>query len=359
MEKEILNKEEVLRKLEELGVDIVTQIEGGTFPKISIPSRNVSNIVYDERLKQYVLGSQRMIRSAGNIRLIKSLTQLIWTAWFSSKLIRDGKSFTLRELYYQSKNFPILDFENQKESDETVTDLEALLGIPREEFGLTPKENSKIFGDIDIEYRVPIKFKGKIENLMTSPDGKAIGMSIATAKFLKCRANKVIAIEKDGIFRRFIEEEAYEKFKAILIDTAGQAPRFARLLIRRLNQELKLPVYILTDADPWGVHIAGVIISGSANAAHIKGLVTPEAKWIGLWATDIRKYKLPTLPMKDRDLKRLEELMQDKRYRSDFWKNQLKEFKELKRKAELESLSKHSLSFIVDEYIPDKLKELD
>jgi DNA topoisomerase-6 subunit A len=357
--KEELNKEDVLRKLQELGATIVTQIESRTFPKISIPSRNVSNIIYDEKLKQYILGPQKVVRSAGNIRLIKALTQLIWTAWFSSRLLKDGKSFTLRELYYQSKNFPIIDFEEQKESDEIVTDLEALLGVPREEFGLTPKENSKIFGDIDIEYRVPVRFKGKIENLMTSPDGKAIGMSIATAKFLNCKAKMVIAIEKDGIFRRFIEEEAYEKFKAILIDTAGQAPRFARLLIRRLNQELKLPVYILTDADPWGVHIAGVIISGSANAAHIKGLVTPEAKWIGLWATDIKKYKLPTLPMKDRDLKRLEELIQDKRYSSDFWRNQLREFKELKRKAELESLSKHSLSFIVDEYIPDKLRRIN
>ena len=48
-----------------------------------------------------------------------------------------------------------------------------------------------------------------------------------------------------------------------------------------------------------------VIKSGSANAAHLKGLTVPDAKWMGVWATDIDKFKLPTIPMTESDIKAL------------------------------------------------------
>ena len=34
----------------------------------------------------------------------------------------------------------------------------------------------------------------------------------------------VIAVEKGGIFTRFVEEEVEKKYKAILVDTSGQVP---------------------------------------------------------------------------------------------------------------------------------------
>src|SRR5437879_12711896 len=101
------------------------------------------------------------------------------------------------------------------------------------------------------------------------------------------KVDKVIAIEKGGLFTRFIAERVHQRFNAVLIHTAGQAPRATRVLLRRLNQELDLPVYIFTDGDPWGMHIAMVIISGSANAAHLRGVNTSAAIWDGVWVTAI------------------------------------------------------------------------
>ena len=75
---------------------------------------------------------------------------------------------------------------------------------------------------------------------------------MTTAEFRDTDAEIVLAIEKGGLFTRFIEERVHQKYKAILINTAGQPPRSTRFLIRRLNQELGLPVGILCDADPWG-----------------------------------------------------------------------------------------------------------
>ena len=109
-----------------------------------------------------------------------------------------------------------------------------------------------------------------------------IGPALTTAAFAQTNAEMVLVIEKGALFTRFVEEKVYKKYNAILIDTVGQPPRSTRYMIRRLHEELGLPVYVFTDADPWGMHIAMVIISGSANAAHLRELTTPDAKWAGV-----------------------------------------------------------------------------
>jgi len=150
----------------------------------------------------------------------------------------------------------------------------------------------------------------------------------------------------------------HKKFNALLVLTAGQAPRATRHFIRRLNNELNLPVYIFTDGDPWGMHIAMVIISGSANAAHLRELNTPDARWSGVWATDIVNYKLPTDPLDEVDIKRLFELQKDPRYKEDpLWQREIKTFMKIRRKAEQEAFSRYGLTYIVDEYLPTKLEE--
>lgn len=349
------SNKEVLEKLNEFGSDVYNQLSRGEFPRIKIASRTTSNIVFDEELSQFVLGEQRALRSASNIKQIRSLTQLLWVASFAKRLVSEGKSSTLRDLYYHSLNYG-LKFREQLESDDTVTDLETLLTEPREAFNIFPKERSAIFGDLEIEYTTPVTHKGRRVNLNSNPDGVMIGLSVAQADFLKCGAKQVFVIEKNAVFRRFIEERVYEKFNSILIDTAGQAPRLARLLIRRLSRELGLPVYLLTDADPWGMHIAMVIIRGSANAAHLRELTTPDAKWVGLWATDIKRFNLPSFTLTKLDEQRIKLLEEDLRYRDFEWQSELQEFKKTKRRTELESFSAHGLTAIVDKYLPKKLK---
>jgi DNA topoisomerase-6 subunit A len=352
------SSEEVQSKLTELGNDIYGQIERGEFPRMKLPSRTTGNLVFDEELNQFILGDQRAERSASNIKQIRSLTQLLWVASFAKRLVAEGKSSTLRDLYYHSLNYGIK-FREQLESDATITDLEALMMEPRETFNIFPKERSAIFGDLSIEYTTPETHKGKKANLASNPDGVMVGLSVSQADFKECKAKQVFVIEKNAVFRRFIEERVYEKFNAILIDTAGQAPRLARLLIRRLNMELGLPVYLLTDADPWGMHIAMVIIRGSANAAHLRELTTPKARWTGLWATDIKRFSLPSFALTKLDEQRIRLLEQDMRYRDFEWQAELQEFKKTKRRAELEAFSAHGLTAIVDKYLPKKLKMIE
>ena len=350
----IEKRNEVVNDLHSFGTQIYDQLDQGIFPTINMPSRSTENINYDPVLRQYVLGDKTVSRSARNIRHIKPFTQLAWAAMFSNELTSQRKTSTLRDVYYSAQAYEMT-FTDQQESNNIITDLETLTGFAREDFHIFPEERSAIFGDLTIGYTVP-GYEGKTLNLTSHPDGVLIGPALTSSEFMNTKADKVIAIEKGALFTRFIEENVHNKHKALLIACGGQAPRQTRSFIRRLHDELNLPVYILTDGDPWGMHIAQVIISGSANAAHLRNLNTPDAVWSGVWASDIIEYKLPTDPLDEVDIKRLYELQKDPRYQNDpLWQREIKLFLKIRRKAEQEAFSRYGLTYIVDEYLPTKL----
>jgi len=348
-------RKKTLTGLRDFGAKLYGQMEEGVFPWIKMPSRSIENIFYSPEIRQYILGDKAVRRSSRNIRHIRPLTQLVWAAYFAHELTQRQKTSTLRDVYYSAQAYD-MSFKDQPESNNIITDLETVAGFSREDFNVFPEERSAIFGDLTIEYTVP-GYEGRQLNLTSHPDGMMIGPALTSADFVKTGADMVIAVEKGGLFTRFIEEEVYKKFNALLVLTAGQAPRATRRFIHRLNRELDLPVRIFTDGDPWGMHIAMVIISGSANAAHLRELTTPDATWSGMWATDIVDYKLPSDALTNIDIKRLHELQKDPRYKGKLWQREVKKFLKIKKKSEQEAFSRYGLTYIVDEYLPAKLKE--
>ncbi len=255
-EKELFQKEsqkrkEVNKNLSKMGEGLYSEVVSGEFPQLDIPSRSTSNIVFDEDLRQYVLGDKTVNRTAKSLGQIRSFSQLVWVMRFLKDLLKLDKSSTLRDVYYSSEAYQIK-FQDQNESDVCITDVEAMLSVPREDFKVFPEERSAIYGDLTVEYTTPPRYAGKRVTMSDSPDGVMIGPHLVNSKFLQTKADKVIAIESGGMFTRFVEEEVNEKYNAILIHTAGQAPRSTRRLIRRIHYELNLPIYIFCDGDPWG-----------------------------------------------------------------------------------------------------------
>ncbi|MFW9977736.1 MAG: DNA topoisomerase IV subunit A [Candidatus Thorarchaeota archaeon] len=347
------DSESPINRLTELGKQVLASIEAGVFPKLDIPIRSIENITFDQELGQFVLGETATVRDASNIKHIRSFMHLMWVASYSKQLLESGRTSSLRDLYYSSEAFDV-SFKNQAESDRAVSDLESLIDYPRESLGVFPEEHSSIYGQTIMRYNVR-GYEGREVDLTVSPDGLPIGPALLSATPVSTDASLILAVESGGMFSRLIETKCWERFNCILVHLGGQAPRTTRRLLNRLHHELHLPVKIFTDGDPWGMHIAQVIIAGSANAAHIKGLTIPSAEWIGVTAQDIIEYDLPADVMTDRDLKRLEELTNDTRYMSKDWQSSIDAFRQLRRKAEQQAFSRFGMDFVVDEYLPVKL----
>ena len=347
------NAKSAIETLTALGKRIVHALLENRYPVLEIPDRSTKNIVFDDESNRYVLGPSRNIRDSSNVKHVKRFAQLTWVASFAKELLRASRTSSLRDLYYSSEAFGV-GFTDQSDSDRIVTDLESITSLPRESFGIYPEEHSSIYGEVVMRYTVT-GYEGKKIDLTISPDGLPVGPALMTAKPLKSNAKIILAVESGGMFSRLIETKAWKRFNAVLIQLGGQPPRSTRRLMRNLNATLGLPVYIFTDGDPWGMHIAKVITSGSANSAHIKELTIPEAKWIGVTPEDIIQYSLPTEPMSDVDLRRLEELSRDVRYDEPEWQNYIQQFRQIRIKAEQQAFSRFGMDYVVDAYLSNKI----
>ncbi len=347
-----LNRRDLaVNKLQSLGVKIIEDVNMMNIPSIQVPSRGTSNIVYDDQKRYYVLGDRYGQRSLGNVKQIKKIGQMVYMANFCKNLVQTGKTATLREMYYVSEGWDI-DFGDQQESNIVGEDLEVTLGISREDLGLMPEEDgASVYGNITVK-----DDDVEINALKMGKSGYTISPTIDEVELVDYDVQRVIAVETMGMFHRMVQEKAFKKFDTLIVGLKGQAARATRRFLKRVNEELGLPVYICNDGDPWGFHIAMVIISGSAKLAHVNHeLATPDARFLGVTASDIINYDLPTDPLKDIDVLRLKELLKDPRYKEDFWKVEIKKMLKIGKKAEQQSFSKYGLEYVVDTYLPEKL----
>ena len=73
----------------------------------------------------------------------------------------------------------------------------------------------------------------------------------------------------------------------------GQATRGARRLLQRIHNELKIPIYVVVDNDPWGLYIYSVLKQGSINLAYESmRMAVPGVRFLGMSAFDYKKFNL-------------------------------------------------------------------
>ena len=147
----------------------------------------------------------------------------------------------------------------------------------------------------------------------------------------------------------------------MIIHGGGQPPRGVRRLVYRMHTELKLPVYVLVDNDPWGYYIYSVVKQGSINLAfESQRMAIPAARFIGMSSFDAAEFDIPShvpMPLTEEDRRRAKEIREYPWFASKPWQREIKHMEALGAKLELEALSNKHFSFITEEYLPRKMKE--
>ena len=103
------------------------------------------------------------------------------------------------------------------------------------------------------------------------------------------KAKFILAIETAGAFERLKKYDYWDKQNCILISMGGVPTRACRRFIRRLSDNLKIPVYAFVDGDPYGYfNIYRTLKVGSGNAAHLNQyFCVPQATFLGVTPQDI------------------------------------------------------------------------
>ncbi len=351
-------RSDVEGKLTNLGKKVLKDVEAKQNPSIEIPIRSLSNVVYDEVSKSLKLGDKSAKRYLFNVAHAKKFTQTMMVAAFCKELLKEGIHTSLRDMFYNLKRtFPGSSentFDEQRESDPIVVDLEVALDTLREKLHLNADVRGRVVGNAVIQDRGDTVNWAKLGS-----GGWAIPSNVEDIKFKKVNAKFVLVIEKNAAFERLHEDKFWQKHKCILVTTQGQPARGCRRLVQRLAEEHKLPVYVFCDSDPYGWYIYSVIKFGSMSLAHVSDMLgTPTAKYIGLTVSDIDKFGLEnfTIKARDVDIKRAKEMMKYEWFKHPAWQKELKMLINRKIKAELEALSGRGLKFMTQKYLPEKIK---
>jgi DNA topoisomerase-6 subunit A len=305
------------------------------------------------------LGNKSSKRYLFNVAHAKKFMQTLLVADFCKELQDRNKHTSVRDLYYAIKRtLPGSDentFEEQRESDPIVVDLEVMLDMLREQLHLTADVRGRVVGNVVIKDR-----GDTIDWSKLGSGGWAIPSSVEEITIKSVDAKYILVIEKNAAFERLHEDKFWKKQNCILVTTQGQAARGPRRLIQRLSTDYKLPVYVFTDADSYGWYIYSVIKYGSISLAHIsERLGCPNAKFIGLTISDIDEFDLKnfTIKAKEVDIKRARELLKYDWFKHPAWQKELKLMIQRKIKAELEALSGRGLEFMTEVYLPTKIKK--
>ena len=366
----LVDEKEVLRILEDLGRRVAEQVLKGRPPSIEIPVRTLANTIWDPERRLLMLGPRKARRDFFDVGEAKKFMQTVLMLSLIIRARREGDYPTIRDLYYTGKHTIVYrderghrrteeTWDDQQESNSVIQDIEVATGLLMEHMGIMHDAKGKIVGNM------VVRSKGYEIDLSRMGSGAyAIPPNVDKLEIVKVDAKYVLVIEKDAIFERLNEEEFWKRENCILVTGKGQPDRSTRRMVRRLWEEFDLPVYVLTDADPYGVYIYSVFKSGSISLSYeSERLATPGAKFLGVAFTDIDEYKIPRnyiIKATDRDIKRAKELMRYPWFKgSKEWMRQLKLFLERREKIEIEALSGHGFKFLTNVYIPEKLKKGD
>ncbi len=331
-------------------------------PTLKSPIRSLSNVTYNKKDGYFQLNGAKKSRTL-TANTVKSFAQTLKMMGLSKQLIESKDIASKREAYYISKNWGDARFKEQPESDSIMDDVEAMMKVNREQLGFIPEEKG---GDIAGELIVIDKDdKGKKLRIDCTKFGSGAYSIPSTVEQLKfeTKAKFILAIETAGMFQRLVKHNYWKKANCILISMGGVPTRACRRFIRRLADDKNLPVYVFTDGDPYGfLNIYRTLKVGSGNAAHIsKYFCVPQAHFLGVTPYDIEDYKLPTHPLKEIDIKRLKDGLKNDPFIQAHkeWQKALQKQIKLKVRAEQQALAAWGLNYVIEKYLPDKIKNVE
>ncbi|HEV2316397.1 MAG TPA: DNA topoisomerase IV subunit A [Thermoplasmata archaeon] len=354
---------DALRPTLDLAHQVYDQLAAGEIPRMRLPLRTKQNIAFQMREGVWKLGRALGTRSARKKDGALMLLRTFYLVDFINEMARDAKTSTLRELYYISEGWQEGKFHSEDESNLLIEDLEVLCERLREDFRLHPEENgASVIGDLTLRER---NRKGVVKKFNCRDDvgdgGYALPFNVEKEKieFVGTGAKFIVAIECGGMVDRLAENGFDEDHEALLVHLKGQPARSTRRFIKRLNTELKLPVVVFTDGDPWSFRIFASVAYGAIKTAHISQyLATPSAEFLGVTPSDIENYALPSDSLSDQDIRALQAELTDPRFQTAEWRSEIELMLKNGKKAEQQSLAKYGLNYVTDKYLPEKLTEM-
>ena len=361
---EITSREDASSRIVNISQEIYTDIQKHRKPEMQFPIRALNNVKYDPKQGFFQILGKKATRTL-TYNTIKTFAQSVRLLATTKKDLLDKNDIAgKREIYYNSKSWGECRFDAQPESDTLLDDIEAMLGVNREQLGYIPEERGgDVTGPLLVIDRNP--GTGDVVEINCARLGSGAWSIPARVEHLKfkSKADFILVIETASLFQRLVHHRYYETANCILISMSGVPTRACRRFIRRLADDQKLPVLVFTDGDPYGYcNIYRTLKVGSGQAAHInRFFCVPQAQYLGVTPRDIKEYGLEdaTHPLEEVDIKRAKDALKNDPFIKHHkpWQDALNQMLQMGVRIEQQAFAKHGLNYVLDTYLPDKLKK--
>lgn len=298
----------------ELCDELLTDLEKGKRPVLSAIKCALDNCNYTPGLGYLTPGGKK-IRTELNVSSVKKMSRAVFLLEILLRNIKTGGVNTKRELYYickgqikHSPNLKPLDFEDQDESDASIDFICELLECYREEVNCYANDRG---GQTYSKQLI-------VEETLPDGDKAVIDLSmLGTSPFqpknrpqnLKLRARKKIdfclIVESEGTANTLVANGFTTRHNCILVGAQGVPSNAVRGWIRRIQDQLQIPIFFFGDLDAYTIqNIYRTLKAGSAaSLIRNEEYSAPDVKFLGVLPEDIEKYDLPDYAVKENDLK--------------------------------------------------------
>ena len=319
-----------------------------------------------EQARRLLRARQGPQARALSVNTVKNFAQTLRLMSISKEMVENDDFATKREAYYVSKNWGECKFNEQTESDGghgRHRGLASLDGLSREQLRYYPEEHGgSVAGNLVVIDRD--SETGDSRCVSTAPafgtGSYSIPHSVEHLKF-ETDAKFILAIETGGMFQRL---NNHKFWKSQVRASSGGRRADARhaalhphprgreedpgLLLRRLRS-LRLREHL--------PHAQGRL---GQRGAHQPLLLRPQAQYLGVTPQDIIDFKLEdaTHKLLAVDIKRAKDaLKNDPFFKAHApWKKAINQLLKMGVRAEQQALAKWGLNFVIEEYLPHKLK---
>ncbi len=362
---EIVSKKSAAGKIVSVAGDIHADIiKKNKKPSMQFPIRSLQNVRYDVKRGHFEILGKRATRtlSYNTVKTFAQSMRLLATT--KNDLLDKDDIAGKREVYYNSKSWGECRFDEQPESDSLLDDMEAMLEINREQLGYIPEERGgEVCGPLAVIDKDPASGKDiRIDCTKLGTGAWSIPSRVEHLRF-QSKAKLIFVVETASLFQRLVHHRYYEIGNCILISMSGVPTRACRRFIRRLSDDQRIPVLAFTDGDPYGYcNIYRTLKVGSGQAAHInRYFCVPQAHYLGVTPWDIKDYELEdaTHPLDEQDIKRAKDALKNDPFIKHHkeWQAALELMLQLGVRVEQQAFAKHGLNFVLETYLPEKLKK--
>jgi len=292
---------------------LLSDLERAKRPVLLATKCALDNALYNHKVG-YLTPAGKKVKTELNVNSVQKMSRAIFMLEILLRNLETGAVNTKRELYYMSKGevkhnsaLKPLDFTEQDESDSTIDFLCEILECYREEVNCYANDRGgqTYSKQLIVTETMPDGSQAVIElsKLGTSPfqpKNRPQNLKLSSSKKIKF----CLVVESEGTANTLVANGFTKRNSSIVIGAQGVPSNAVRGWLKRIQDQLKIPIYFFGDLDAYTIqNIYRTLKAGSA-ASLIRNadFSAPEVRFLGVLPEDIKKYDLHDYGVKERDV---------------------------------------------------------